>query len=501
MASITVSGLGSGLDINNLVDQLVAVERDPVVKRLDTREAELQAKLSSYGTLKGSLSSLQNAASRLSSLSTFNAKSVSVSNSEKLGASASSIADAGTYSVEISQLAQSHSLATPSGAFSALTEVVGTGTLTFSFGTTDYDSGTDTYNGFTANTNKAAQQVTIADGTLSGIRDAVNEADIGVTASIVNDGAGYRLLFVSDDTGAESSLAISVEEDGGTPTNTDNDGLSRLAFNSSATNLEQTAVAQDAQLSINGLAISRANNTVTEAIHGVTLTLHEETAGTPVTVAVAANTESVSQAVSAFVAAYNDVATTLDGLSRYNTDTGESGILIGDASIRSIGNQLRRALGEAVPGLYGSYTSLASIGITTRVNSTELDDGTVAVGGTLAFDSSQLSQALSDDPAAVARLFAGDEDGLTGFADRLNSALDRLLNTGGVIDNNTESAQSAIADIADERIVLDDRMAALETRLRAQFTALDGLLSQLQNTSNFLTQQLASLPGFTKSNK
>jgi flagellar hook-associated protein 2 len=501
MASITVSGLGSGLDINSLVDQLVAAERDPATKRLDTREAKLQAELSSYGTLKGSLSSLQAAASRLSSLSTFDAKSVSVSSSDKLAASASSVAEVGTYTVAISKLAQAHTLVSPSGAFSSLDQVVGTGTLTFSFGTTDYDPDTDTYTSFTANSNKAAQEVTITDGTLTGIRDAVNNAKIGVTASIVNDGAGYRLLFASDATGADSSLAISVAEDGATPTNTDTDGLSQLAFNSSATNLEQTVAGQDAQLTINGLAISRPSNTVTEAIHGVTLTLLEETTGTPATVKVAANTEGVSQAVSDFVSAYNDVATTLDSLTHYDAGTGDAGILLGDASTRSIANQLRRALGEAVPGLYGNYTSLASIGITTRANSQTLQDGTVAVGGTLVFDSSKLSEALSGDPAAVSRLFAGDSDGLTGLADRLNTTLNRLVGTGGIIDSNTQSRQSSIGDIADERIALDDKMTALETRLRAQFSALDSLLSQLKNTSDYLTQQLASLPGFGNTKK
>ncbi len=499
MASITVAGVGSGLDINSLVDQLVAAERKPVADRLDRREVREQARLSAYGTLKGALASLQTAASRLASLTTFESKTVSVSNTERLTASASSIAVAGNYSVEVTALAQNHALATPSGAFASQDDVVGTGTLTFGFGTTVYNADTDTYTSFTPDSGTASQQVVITDGTLSGIRDAVNEANIGVKASIVDDGAGYRLLFVSEDSGATASLEVSVAEDGATPTNTDNNGLSRLAFSAAATNLEQTTAAQDAALKVDGLALTRASNTVTGAIAGVTLNLRTAAVGQPVTVTVSNDGQGVIDAVDGFVAAYNDVSGSVYNLSRFDPDTGEAGLLIGDATVRGIAADIRRVLGESIPGIYGAYDSLVAVGITTEVRARTLDDGTEILPGSLSFDSTKLAQALSEAPDTVARLFAGDDGAdagaTTGIADRMSTALTRLLGSGGTIESNTQGAQTAIDRIDDERLALDKRMTSLEARLRAQFTALDGLLSQLRSTGDYLTQQLSTLSG------
>jgi flagellar hook-associated protein 2 len=418
MASISSAGVGSGLDVNTLVSQLVAAEGDPQTKRLDKSEAEYQAKLTSYGTLKGALASFENAAAALTNLSSFQVKNATVSNAEKLAASATSVASAGNYSINVTQLAQSHALAS-AASFSSVSDSLGTGTLTFRFGTTQYDSGTDTYTSFSENPDKPSKQVVIEDASLQGIRDAVNNAKIGVTASLVHDGSGYRLLFVSDDSGADSSLQISVAEDGASPTNTDTSGLSQLAFNASATNLQQTVAAQDANLSVNGLDITSATNTVTGAIHGVTLNLLAETGGTPVQVSVQGDQTNVTTAVQKFVKTYNELIDSIHTLSGYDPATGQSGILIGDATVRGIANEVRRVLGEVVNTDGGPYQSLADIGITTQPVNQTLPDGTQQLAGSLVLDGEKLQTALANDPSAVGKLFGAGgtpSDSLVNYA-------------------------------------------------------------------------------------
>ncbi len=403
MASITSAGIGSGLDVNGLVQQLVAAERAPVENRLNRREALYQAELSAYGTVKSVLSSFQTTMANLASVAEFNKLKTTSSDTTILEASASSSAATGTYSVEISTLAKAQTLA--SDAFADTTTEIGTGTLTFQFGT--YDSGT-----FTANADKAVQTVDIGatDGSLSGIRDAVNNADIGVTASIINDGSGYRLVFNSEDSGADNSLKITVS-DSTDSSDTDDAGLSQLAYDPTATagtgkNLTETVTAQDASFSVNGIDITQSTNTVTGVIEGVTLNLKDVTSGSPVTVKVAQDTGAITKSVESFVSSYNGLKTTLKGLSSYNAETGQGAILQGDSIIRSISSQISTILTSAVSGLSGSYRSLADIGITTQSD------------GTLALNSSKLQDAISDDSSIIGKLFAAagtPDDALVDF--------------------------------------------------------------------------------------
>ena len=399
MATISAAGIGSGLDVQGILEQIVEAERAPTENRLNIKEAELQAELTAFGTLKGAVSSFQSSLTKLKDPVFFNSHEVSVSNTDVLSASASSVAQAGNYSVEVSSLAKSHSLA--SIAFDSLDDVIGTGTLTFNFGTTDYDPGTtfeagdDTYTSFTQNTERSSQSVVIdnSNNTISGIRDAINEADIGVSASIVDDGSGYRLLLTSDQQGLDNSLEITVDEGGAAGDNIDTTGLSVLAFNSSATNIEQTQAAQDAQLTINGLSISRESNTVTGAIHGVTLNLLSVDVGNPVEVSITSNNVSEAETnITNFVNAYNELAQTLNGLTEYNVETGQGGALLGDNTARSILREIREELGS-IATTSSQYNSLSSIGITTNRD------------GTLSLDTGDLNDALEDDYDAVARLF------------------------------------------------------------------------------------------------
>ncbi len=685
MASISSPGVGSGLDISSLVSQLVAAERRPTQLRLDRREASLQAELSAFGTLKGSLSSFQSALSGLQSLSSFQARTASSSNSDAFTASASTTAAEGVYNISVTTLAKAHSLATSAGTFSSLTDTVGTGTITIKFGTTDYDSGTDTYNSFTQNTEKAAVNITIdsSNDTLEGVRDAINDADADVRASIVNDGSGYRLVLTSKETGAENSLQVTID-DTGDGDDTDASGLSRLAFNASATNLDQTAAASDAAVSIDGIDVTSSSNTIDDAIEGVTLNLLDTQSGT---LTVDLDKAKASSNISSFVSSYNSLVSTINNLTAYDADTQKAAILLGDTATRTVESRVRGVLGDVVEGLGGPFQQLADIGITLQTDGTLLTDSTklqealdenyddvaglfVAQGtptdSLINFDSStedtkvgsyaiQVDQlatqglingqgtatladdgagnfnspvvidgdndeftvkvdsiqsqtisltqgsytttaslaaeiqtqingdsALQDAGVAVSVSFdasndrfvitsnrygsaskveitavdtnteaelglassltgtdgqdvegsiggviatgsgrfltgSGDASGLKvevtggstgsrgtisftrGYADQLNTTLSELLEDDGLLDNRTDGINDSIADIGDQRDSLERRLDALEQRLLAQFSALDALVSRLQSTSDFLTQQLANLPGSSPS--
>ncbi|MDH5632739.1 MAG: flagellar filament capping protein FliD [Gammaproteobacteria bacterium] len=390
MAQISSAGLGSGLDINSLVSQLVAAEAEPASLRLGRREAGLQARLSAYGSLKGALSAFQSSLSGLAGLATEPPRTARSSDTDIIAASAGSSAAEGSYSIEVSQLAQKHAVAT--GAYASESDVVGTGTITISFGEA---KGT----GFELNGERASSTITIDSGsnTLAGIRDAINEANTGVKASIINDGSGFRLVMTSDHSGARNSLKISISD---TDTfNTDTSGLSAIAYDPDAAagsgkNLVETQAALDAQLKINGLSITSETNTLNNTITGLALTLKDKTGASPETVTVSGNTGQLKTEVDKFVEGYNALMSALDELTAYNPDSRESGILIGDSTIRGVRSRIRNLVSNTIAGASGNYASLYSVGIKSDNN------------GKLSVDSSKLQSALDTDYANVARLFA-----------------------------------------------------------------------------------------------
>lgn len=393
MAGISVPGLGSGLDINGLVQQLITAEGEPARRRLDVREAGFQARISAYGSLKSALAEFRAAQAGVAEASTFDARRVVSSNPSVVNATADTGAASGTYSLQVTSLAQAQTLA--SEAFAAADTVVGSGTLTFSFGTFDADAST-----FSANPAAAGGSVEIdaSNNTVQGIRDAVNAADLGVEARIVNDGSGERLLFGSTETGAARSLRIEVSGDG-EGSDTDLLGLSRLAFDATAgagvgRNLAETTAARDAQFSIDGLNVTRASNTVTGVIEGVTLTLRAPTADAPVAVTVSRDEASLRGAVGDFVAGFNTLVQTFQGLASFDAESGQAGILLGDSLLRGIERTVRAELSGVVDGLgQAPLRSLADIGIST------------SEAGTLVLDEARLAAVSSASPGALAGLF------------------------------------------------------------------------------------------------
>ena len=384
-------GIGSGLDVKGLVDQLINAEKTPKTKQFDAQEASYQAKISAYGSLKSALTKFQKTVNGMDSFSDFNRKTATSSDQTVLTADAVSTASAGSYNVDVTQLAGAQSLATQ--AYGDVTSPVGTGTLTIRFGTTDYNAGTDTYNSFSPNADSKTLtlQIGAQNNSLEGIRDAINKAGGGVQASIVNDGTGYRLVLTSDKTGADNSMQISVGDADGN--NTDTSGLSALAFDSSATNAEQTVAAQDAQLTLNGIAVTSASNTVVGAVPGATLHLKDAGSG-PVTVNVDTDKSNAKGLVQAFVGSYNELVNTLGSLTAYNSDSHQAGLLLGDPVARQLESRLRQVISSTVSGLTGDVRSFVDIGLTTQKD------------GTLAIDDAKLGDALDSNFKAVGQLFA-----------------------------------------------------------------------------------------------
>ena len=385
---ITATGVGSGLDIDGLVSQLMAAERAPMDRRLLKRESNITSDISALGSLKSALSDFKGSLSSVNSLSTYQQRNATSSNTDALTVAPSASAALANYSVSVEGLAAAQSVAVRS-TFIAPSSEVGTGTLTFTFGTTGYtpDTGNpannanDTYDSFVAKAGVSTKTVTIsnAESSLSGVRDAINRADIGVSAAIVNDGTGYRLVMTSDATGAENSVEISVT-DTGDSNNTDNNGLSRLAFNSSVgtTNAYQTVAAADAAFTVNGLSLSSDSNVVANALDGLTLTL-KQTTTTAASLTITDNTAGIKGAITSFVNGYNAFNGAVTRLTKFDASSGIAGALQGDFTARSIVGQTRATLGATALGFDGALSRLAEIGITTtnsgdlQVNDAKLD--------------------------------------------------------------------------------------------------------------------------------
>lgn len=370
----------------------MAIERQPLTA-LDSKEASYQAKLTAYGTLSSALSTFQTAVAGVNDAGKFNALKATPADATVVTASASSTAVPGSYSLEVAQLAQAQKLVSTGQASS--TSAIGTGTLTFDFGTISggtFDTGTGKYTGASFTSNGSGSKTVIIDSsnnTLTGIRDAINSANIGVTATIINDGSGtpYRLALTSNTTGAANSIKIS----GGDV------GLSALLghdpANDTGQNLSQTVTAQNAAFKVDGVSVTKSSNTASDVIQGVTLNLLKTNVGSPTTISVARDTATVKSSVDAFVKAYNDINKTLSDLSAYNSTTKQAAVLQGDSTVRSIQYRLRSTLNTALAG-NASYTSLSQIGITFQKD------------GTLAVDSAKLQSAIDTNAADIAGVFA-----------------------------------------------------------------------------------------------
>ncbi len=468
--AITASST-TALDVPTLVSQLMAIERRPIDK-LDAKVSSYESKISSFGTLSSLVSSFQTAAESLSS--SLEKLATTPSDANVLSATAASTAVPGSYSINVSQLAQSQNLIAAGQTSS--TAAIGDGTattVTFDFGTISGGTLTNgVYSGAAFTSNGGGTQSIVIDSTnntLEGIRDAINAAGMGVTATIVNDGSGtpYRLALTSTNSGLSNSLKITTSGGDGSIGNL-------LGYDPAGTqNLTQTMAAQNANLTVNGIAITSASNTVSEAIQGVTLTL-KSTTTTPTSLAVARDTTAINTAASGFVDAYNALASQIKSRSAFGTDDKTAGALAGDGTLRVMQEQLRGIFNTPASG--GTLTSLAQVGIAFQKD------------GSLLLDSSKLNNALSTDFSDVTNLLSSS----TGYATRLEAWAKSTLAIDGLIDTRTKSLKQNVENYNDEIDRLEIRMKALEKKYTTEYTTLNLLLSSMNSTSTYLTQQLAS---------
>lgn len=447
---ISSTGIGSGLDVNTIVTQLMNAERGPI-GILQTKQTVNNAKLSAYGTLKSAVSTFQTALKGLSSTG-LGARTATSSSVTTIGVSAGTDAVPGSYAIEVSQLAKQYKLSSAGHADAAAS--MGAGTMSIQVGS------------------KAAVVIPAGDYSLDGLSKAINAAQAGVSATIVNDGATNHLVITATDSGLANSVKITA---GG--------GLGEFQFDPAAPPvgpapvMAQNQAGQDAILKIDNIAITKPSNSITDAVSGLTLNLLQTTiAGSSVNVTVAADKAAAKTAVSGFVDAYNKLNSTIKTMTSYNATTKTGAVLNGESGAASIMTALRKELTAAATGA-GSLTTLSAIGVAFQRD------------GTLAVDDAKLQKALDGNFGGVTALFSGTD----GYATRLTAATTAILGTTGVISSRTDNLNSAIKQNSARQDDLESRLEVTEKRYRAQFSALDSMMSKMQSTSSFLTQQLTAL--------
>ena len=465
---ITSAGIGSGLNVDAIVSQLVASAAAPENAQIQAKQASIGNEITAINSLQSALTTFQTAVQGLATTSAFTAFTASSSNPQIFTASAASTATPGTYSVQVNKLAQGEQLASAAlaGGSSAY---VGVGTLTLTQGGTSINLTIDN-----------------TDDTLAGIATAINSAsgNPGINASVVNTSSGAVLFLTSASTGAAS--AITVTSAGG------DGGLGQLDYPQTAggtgpsgmQGLTQAQTPQDADVTLAGLDVTSATNTLSDALPGLTLNLvavsPSSTSGgitttTPQTLTIENDTTTTTNQVNAFVSAYNTLQTTIASLGAYNAGTGVAGPLLGDPLLSNLKNEITGDLYATVPGLTTALNSLASIGITPDSS------------GQLQVDSATLQSALTSNYNAVGQIFGGTN----GVAATLNTTLSNALGATGSLQSRTTTLNQELTQSQSQQSQLEQQMAVLQSTYLSEFTALDTLLANFQSTASFLTTQLA----------
>jgi flagellar hook-associated protein 2 len=491
--TITSQGVGSNINIAGIVDELMQIERIPLI-RLEEKKTSYDAKISALGTIKSSLSSLQTVLAGLTSGTSILANKATSSDTSFVSATGTSGAVAGNYTISnITQLAQSQKLVAAGQADATVAIGGGTSTtLTIELGTiadpgVTFDSVTGKYGVGTTFTAGSAGSFNVvidsSNNTLEGIRDAINTANQGVTATIVNDGDPtnpYRLVLSSTASGADQSIKIAVDPAG------DASLITLLDHDPAGTqNLAETVTAKDAKFDVDGIAITKSSNTITDVISGVTLNLNAENPTGSLIVSVSQDTDSAKAAVLDFVNAYNGLLAEINKQTDSGYSGGVAGALASDSATRQILSFVRDELTTAPTGITGTYTNLSSIGVSFQRD------------GTLAIDDAELTTAIQTDSNNVADLFSSAD----GYGTRLDSVMSEMLVYNGTIDTRTNAFNDNISTLEDRQVTLESRLTRTEARLRAKFTALDVLIASMTSTNNALSQQLDALTGFTSNGK
>lgn len=441
---MAISSLGSGIDIPSLVSQLVAAERSPVESRIARGESAAKTQLSAIGSLKSVFSNLKTALDKLRKEDGSNARTTTVPEKAPYTATADTTAAVGQYQIEVLDIASAHKLT--SAGMSADTKL-GAGKLVI-------EAGDKTI------------EVEIKEGhdTLADIRSAINTAAAGkgVSASLVNADDGQHLVLTATDTGTAGKLRVTAQ----------GDGLAPLVYDPGvSTAMTETVQAKDAQVKVDGgLTRTSSKNSITDLLPGVTLTLTEAKPGETFTFKVATDDAALKTTLQSFITAYNTSISLTKSLTAYNAETKTASALTGDSMVRGLQSQLRNLASEQV-------VALKDLGV--KINT----------DGTLSLTNSDLTKALAEDPGALSRLFSGDDS----YGADLESMLDSVLDSEGLLDSRTTSLNARLKTYDTQYEDLDRRMESLQARYTAQFTAMEQMVTQLQGSSGYLSQQLASM--------
>lgn len=440
---ITSAGIGSNLDVNTIVTALVNAKQAGPQKQITNQATQTSAKLAGLSSLQGALSSLQSALAALTKVGTFSSFTAMLADASIGTTSTMSNARPGNYTLDVTQLATAQKRSSDAYDKDA---AIGSGTLSIGVGANSLDLAVS------------------SSDTLSDIASHINKAtgNPGVTATVVYGANGAQLLLSSSKTGVANGFSISASGDSSA-------GLATLAGKLGTAGGNE---AQDAKLSLDGIAITSASNSVSGAIDGVTVNL-AKTGTTQLTVS--QDNSAATQAVQDFVSAYNSYVGTVGTLSSYDADSGSAGVLLGDTTLTSVQRQIAAVLGSGIAG--NGIGSLAALGVTRQPD------------GTMALDDSRLASALGSNPAAVQDLFAGPK----GYATRLNATLTAFTSSDGVLATRQQSLNDSLGKLDTQQKQLNARMAVYQAQLLKQYTALDTMMSQLNNTSSYLTSALAQL--------
>jgi len=439
----TISGSGSMIDVNTLVSQLVAAERAPTDARFNKVQTTTQAQISAFGQISSALSGLDSSLKRFDGDGALPGRKASVAPDAGYAASPTSQARNGSYSVSVERLATAHKL--QSAPLAASTQL--------GYGRISVQVGTGT-----------AVDVEIAQGsgTLAQIGDAINRAmaDKGVSATVVHGDAGDVLTLTATNTGNAGKLTITTSGGDG--------GLATLA--SSGGTMTEASQAVDAKVVIDGVSRTSSSNTIADALDGVSLTLTKAAPGTAFKLDVANDSSTLKAQLLTFISSYNTALTQMRTQSAVGANGKASGTLVGDSAPRSILQNLRGTVAA-------SYGELAKLGFKT------------AVDGALSLDGTKFDAAIAGDPAAIDSLLGSG--GTLGKA--LRGAMGSYVGSGSMLESRTESLNKRLKDLGRQRDNYEVRIERLTAQYRTQFSALDAMVTKLQSTSTYLSQQLASL--------
>jgi flagellar hook-associated protein 2 len=448
---ITSTGIGSGLNITGIVTALTTNYGAAQTAALSAQQQTLDSQVSAYGTFTAALDKLKSTLGSLETSSQLAGFDATVADKTIASATTSASAVAGTYSLDVTNIATVATLT--SKPLPLTTSVVGTGTLTVAVGGRSVDINIDT-----------------SDSSLASIASAINSApgNPGVSASIITTSDGSRLVISGTATGAANAVTVTASGGDG--------GLNQLVYDpaNGVTNLQDTQDAKDANFKINGFAASSANNVVANAITGVTLNLLAPTVvGTPTTLTVTPDTSTASTNIHNFVDALNGVMSSIQSLTSYDPTSKTAGPLNGNATLETFQNQLQSLLGTMLHTGTSSIKSLSDLGITANA------DGSYAV------DDTQLSNALAGNLTGVAGLIAGG----TGLMTKIDNLVNGYTKTGGLLDNINQGLQSSLKRVSQQQDDLNAQLATYAATLTAQYNAMDTAVAQLKVTQQYLTAQ------------